>query len=419
MRVRRSEGARWRAALLVALAAAATAACGGATSGCGGWTDDAIQQASERDEAARRARREKIQARIDEHAKEIARDPFDISGNKLEVAKIAEEAANAGLFAAFEERLSKLKEEAERAFEDAAAAKADELAKRARSLAAEGKFNEARRAIADWKRKLGTTPAWPRCEEALAEVAGRERAEELWARNAAKADTFRQQGEPEKARGVLEAFLVLAEAIPAFQQSPRANEAQAAVASLAPEVEKARAARASEAAIKWQPAFTGRKDDLYKWEYDQPKAVEIDSEKICVFKYVDGEEPTSYMTFRPEGSDEWEDYVVTAKAWIAGNDKKVYFIAHGELVEEDGVPERRWDDIAAINPWDRTIPRNKWVDLRFEVRGGKITLYCDGATTATAGKPAKRRKGPFQIRIEKGAEIRLKEVWVKVYKPAT
>jgi len=412
-----SSGATGNGRILLAAAAAALLlqASGG---GCGGWKDEAIEAAQQRDDAAQKNRRALTQKRIDEVAAEIVKDPLDLSGNKTEIQKVSEEAQNAGVFGEFEAKLADLKATAERAYQEGAAAAAKTAIEKARAHASAGRFKEARREIEALKHRIGATDAWKSCEEALGEIAQRERAEALWARNKAKAETLREKGEPERARGVLEAFLALAEALPAFRESPRAKEAQEAVKALERDISKAREVRKTEAAIKWQPAFTGRKDDLFKWDLDRPDAVDVNAEKVCVFKYTGGDEPTTYMTFNPEGAEEWEEYIVTLKAWIADNDKKVYVIAHGELVGEEGERERKWEDTAPINPWDKTVPRGKWVDLRLEVRNGETTLFCNGVATQTNGKAWKRKKGPFQIRIEKGAEIRLKEVWVKVYRPA-
>jgi hypothetical protein len=395
--------------LVLAIAAAAAASCG---------EDEAIRESRKREETANRNRKANIEKRIEELAASIEKEPLDLENNKYEADKIAADAQTAGLEAEFAARLAKMKEDAGRAFQDAAESRARKAVEKAKALASELKFKEAKKEIETLPFRLRSTPAWAACEQALAEISASERAEALWRRNSEESQRLAEKGEPERARGVIEAFLALAEALPAFRTSPRVKEAQAAAKALDPAIDKARAARASDAAIKWRPAFTGRKDDLFKWELDRPEAVEVNSEKVCVFKYEKGEDPTTFMTFNPEGADLWEDYVVTAKAWIGENEKKLYVIVHGELEGPEGERERHWDDVAPLYPYDRAIPRGKWVDLRLEARGGEITLYCDGVATMTNGKKAKRAKGPFQIRIEKGAEIRLKEVWVKVYKPA-
>jgi hypothetical protein len=390
------------AALALALALGAA--------GCGGWADDAIQNAQAREAGAAKNRRAVLEKRIDDHKAAIEKEPLDVDNNKYEVDKIAAEAQSAGLYDALKARLDKLKEDADAAFVAAAEKKCRDAADEARSLAKAGKMKDARRKIDLVPLRLRTTRYWQVCEDAVAYLDQVERTEAVWARDQKKADAFKNANEPEKARGVFESFLVLADAIPAFKESAHVQEAQKAVKDLGPEIEKAKAARAAEDAIKWLPAFSGRKNDLGQWDLSEYDTANVEGD-VCVFKYGGGEAQTVSMMF---GQEDWEDYVIEADVKIVNG--PVYLNVHGLLEGPEGERTRMWKDIVELKSYE--IAFGKWVHIRLEARNGSITLVADGKTTTTDGKPAKAPKGPFEFRIGKGAEIQLKKVFVKVYKPA-
>lgn len=382
---------------------------GATMAGCGGWTEEAIEGAKKRDDEAARAARARIQRRIDDLAAAIQREPLDVSNNKIEADKIRGDAEIAELGDHFRTQIEKLKKDADDAFDFAAETRAKEAVEEARRLKVAGNTKEARARLEKLPLTVRTSKHWAACEAELAEIDQVERAETLWARNLARSEQFKQQEEFEKARGVLEAFLALAEAVPAFKSSPRVKEAEAAVKALEPSIEKVRAARASEQAVPWIPAFSGRKDDLAKWTLKDPTAIDVNAEKVAIFKDPGEEQFGTSMRF---GEDAWEDYVVEASVRM-GKKGKIYFNVHGTLDEEG---QYVFSDVCELKDYE--VAREKWVKIRLEVRSGQMSLLADGKSTSTNRKALKNKAGPFEIRVLGGGEAQLRDIFVKVYKGA-
>jgi hypothetical protein len=389
----------FRAAALAAVLLAA---------GCSHWDEEAVENAEKVEEQGKKNARAKLDDECTKLAATIDKEPIDLDNNKLEVDKIAGEAQIEGLYEALKPRLEELKKHADEAFQTGGDARAKEAVTQARALAAEGKLKDARRKIDGLPNRLRSSPPWKQCEAELAHLDQLERAEAVWQNDVKKADTFRQRAEIEKVRGLYESFLALAATIPAFQESVHAKDAEKAIADLKPELEKAKAAKAVEDAVKWIPAFTGRKDDLSKWNIARYDAADLNAEKVCVFKYGGGDESQTTMTF---GEDDWEEYVVEATIRVVKG--PAYICVHGT---SDGEGQRGWLDVGQLQPFDGFAP-GKWVKARLEVRGGEMSFICDGSSTSVNGKKTKNAKGPFAFAIARGAEIDMKDVWVKVYKP--
>lgn len=376
--------------------------------GCSDMVEEGTQNEKERDKRAEQNRTKKLDEDCDKLAATIQKEPLDLDNNKYAVDKIAGEAQIAGLAEKMKPRFDKMKKDADDAFAAGAEAKTKEAVEAARKLSGDGKAKEARKRIEGLPNRLRSTPQWKVCEDELAHLDQLERADAVWTWDQEKVKTMRGRGEWEKARGVYESFLALAEAVPAFKESVHAKEAEKAIAELKPELEKSHASKAAADSIKWIPAFSGRKADLAQWDIDLFDSANVDKEGVCVFKFGGGgENPYTYMRY---GKDDWEDYVIEADVKIVKG--PVYLNVHG-FPDGDG---RKFTDVCQLQEFD--VPKDKWVQLRLEARGGEITIFCNGSATSTNGKKAKAEKGSFEFRIGRGAEIQLKKVWVKVYKPA-
>ena len=382
--------------------------------GCSDWADEAIKEAKGREDDAVKVRRKMVEQRFEELAKIIAKEPLDLENNKYEVDKANAEAQMAGMMD-FSPTVEKLKKQAEEVFATAADEKVREAVAAARAMASGGKVAEARKKLNNLPPRLRTTKFWASVEAELRHLDQVERGDLAWKWAKEKAERFKQSKEWEKARGVLEGFLALVDAIPAFKESGHENDARSALSEIKGEVDKARAARASEEAIPWLPAFRGSERDLGGWDLSEPDAIKM-RDKVAVFKYDGDEKSGVAMRF---GEEDWEEYVVELRLRILKG--PVYFNVHGELEGAEGERVRTWKDVFEFKDYD--TPFGRWFKIRFEVRNGEFNVLRFDPVSST-GKPlkcredGKLRKGPFEIRIKKGAEVEIEKVWVKLYKPA-
>ncbi len=356
---------------------------------------------------ASKERRKKIDEAVATVGKALTSDPLSYDRTVADCERYQREAQEAGLPDVVA-KLESMKKEAREAFEKAAEKETKEACEQARKYAAEGDSKKARNRLNGLHKNIHKDDRyWSQAQKTLEDVSRVERADRYYANvTKAKVDMFKRIEDWERAQGVLEAFL----AIPAFAASPRSKDVTAALAEVKPNVEKVKAARATEQKIRWVPAFKGSNDDLFHWELADHGSVQVSGE-MATFKHAN--EDSSWLSMM-YGQDDWEDYIVEIQFRV---DREFAFVNFRGYMEGEGDDRsRNWQEGAKLSTADFK-DKDRFYKVRFEVRAGELRWSPPGASAPTT-KKLKGPKGPFEIRIPKGGQITLKSVWVKVLKPA-
>ncbi|HVY61255.1 MAG TPA: hypothetical protein VHF22_06345, partial [Planctomycetota bacterium] len=339
-------------------------------------------------------------------ANALVNAPLDWDRTTMECTKYAADAKANG-FNDLVQKLDGIKAEAKDAFEKAAEKEVADAIAQSKAYVAQGELKKARNRLVGVHRNVQKDDRyWPKVQDALDELALTERAETYYATvTKAKVEEAKSHEEWERAQGILEAFM----AVPAFAASPRAKDVQATLATVKPEADKVRAARASEKSIKLTPAFKGDEKDLFKWELLGHEQMVTVADGVATFKY-DGEDEGRKTAAIRFGEEDWEDYYVDVVFRVEKGAFRVN--VHGFL-DEEGL----YNFQPGAGPIDAADFKDKdgWKKVHVEVHGKDLRYQVPGYSAVT--KTLKSGKGPFEIRVDTGTVLKLKSVWVKVLKP--
>jgi len=361
---------------------------------------------TQEDAAETKKARADIERDVDTLSKALTGAPLDYERTLADCEKFGAR-ARAGGFKDIVTKIDGIKSNAKAAYDAAADKELKDAAEKVRSYLAAGDMDKAKNRVRGIHKALWKDDAYlARVDEVVLTLKRGERAEAYYSKiTKAKSESYKQRGDPERAKGVLEAFL----AIPSFSASPRKKEVEAAIAALAPDLAKAKVSKEAESTIKLQPAFNGTDDDLAKnWEVSNSDNWVL-ADKILTFKH-NSDQPSVSMRC---GFDDWEDYNVSIS--FRNLDGEAYVNFHGVL---EGDEEKHWAFKAGVHltPFEFK-DKDRWYTLKVEVRGKEITWTPLGSSVPVTKKLG-AEKGPFEIRFPKpGNSMQIKSVWVKVLKP--
>jgi hypothetical protein len=391
----------------LALCAAVAALLLGATSCGGGGGTAASAGPTAEEQAAAKRKRDALAKDVETISKALVNAPLDFERTVADCDKYLAQAKEIGA-KDLAQKLEGMKRDARTAYESAAERELTDANDKVRGYLKAGDLEKARNRIRGIHKALWKEERWvTRADRIVAALRQAERAEKYFDNiTKRKSESFRSRGDPARAQGVLEAFL----AIPAFAESAKAKDVEAMLAAVKPEVEKAKAAKASESAVALQPAFTGKADELNAWDFTDTSSVIVGGDGVATFKHEIEESPTISMRY---GGEDWEDYNIEVQFKLLKGEAYVNF--HGRL---EGDEEKSWNFKPGVRvTTEECSDSARWYKLRVEVRGKEVTWTPVGST-APVTKKLESPAGPFEIRLTKrGSEMLIKAVFVKVLKP--
>lgn len=391
--VRRARGwvaRRWLGLLLVLVGAASGVGCPG-----GSNRNGPSNAAKTPEEARRRGQLRDLRDNVDRLQLQIKDFPL----NKTAVIHLAREhRASAQKLGAkdLEASFQRIEEEAKTAFDRAARTETDKGIADAREKIKAGEIDEAISKLRALSEQLEGTTFATAVDHVLADARLAKRGGAVYSNVIdPKLTRFESEERWELAQGLLESFTL----VEPFKLNPKAKEVAKKLEAVRPKAEAARVRRQKERAIEWSPIFHGKKEDLENLQHADYQSTGMDGD-VMTFKATD--EPAR-LTF---GDESWGDVIVEVKLEIL--EGKIHFLCRGALT--DGAVN--WQRAGSFESYD--LEKDTMTKIRFEVRGdtARYTVFSQQPDTAARG--VENANGPFQILLEPGGKVRIKEIWAKV-----
>ncbi|MHC4389840.1 MAG: hypothetical protein ACYS22_00820 [Planctomycetota bacterium] len=302
---------------------------------------------------------------------------------------------------AVERRYLELIEEARAGFKAAAADEVRKAVEEARGLAQDKKVGQARGLLETTLLKVKGTPYATAVETYLEELNLVKRAKPVYTEVIQrKVRDYEQAEEWEKAKGVLESFML----VEAFTQSEYAEEVKTQLEDINPKAETARERRLSEQKLPWTFVFNGNESDL-----DNLSHSDYEAARFTDGTFVFSSDDQAYMTL---GEDEWKDYVVEMSVKIESGTLAIWVRGVADT-DEDGNGARQWRKCLKIEAYELQN-EDDFTTIKFDLRG-EYTQYrvftSRGIDSNFVGPYADH--GPFMIQIDPGSEVEFKRIAIK------